>query len=106
MCEYAVYAKYTHAYIFTCIYIIYVHIVCRHTKLYGSNIIIYYRLDTQGPEIRTGTLKDGKKIDLKKGNHIILTTKEVIGSMDMISVNYADLLSTIKVGSQVIIYYL
>ena len=31
-------------------------------------------LDTKGPEIRTGLLKDGQKITLQEGEKIILTT--------------------------------
>ena len=33
-------------------------------------------LDTKGPEIRTGSLKDGKKITLKEGDVYTLTTEE------------------------------
>lgn len=32
-------------------------------------------LDTKGPEIRTGLLKDGKKVSLKEGGLITLTTE-------------------------------
>ena len=35
-------------------------------------------LDTKGPEIRTGLLKDGKKVTLKEGQSFTLTTREVI----------------------------
>ena len=36
-------------------------------------------LDTKGPEIRTGALKDDKKVTLKEGQKFTLTTREVIG---------------------------
>ena len=34
-------------------------------------------LDTKGPEIRTGILKDGNKITLKEGQEFTLTTEEI-----------------------------
>ena len=36
-------------------------------------------LDTKGPEIRTGTLEDGKKIILKEGQTFVLTSEEIEG---------------------------
>ena len=33
-------------------------------------------LDTKGPEIRTGILKDGKKVALKEGDTFVLTAEE------------------------------
>ena len=36
-------------------------------------------LDTKGPEIRTGVLKDGKKVKLEAGAMITLTPEEVRG---------------------------
>ena len=41
------------------------------------NIPIATLLDTKGPEIRTGVIKDGKKITLNEGQKYILTTREV-----------------------------
>ena len=36
-------------------------------------------LDTKGPEIRTGLLKDEKKVTLKEGQTYTLTTREIVG---------------------------
>ena len=36
-------------------------------------------LDTKGPEIRTGKLKDGKKVILENGASFTLTTEEIVG---------------------------
>ena len=35
-------------------------------------------LDTKGPEIRTGLLKDEKKVTLKEGQTYTLTTREIV----------------------------
>ena len=43
-------------------------------------------LDTKGPEIRTGAIKDDKKIKLAEGQKFILTTKEVEGDENRVSI--------------------
>ena len=35
-------------------------------------------LDTKGPEIRTGVLKDGKKVQLEAGETFTMTTDEIV----------------------------
>lgn len=63
-------------------------------------------LDTKGPEIRTGKMKDGKKIRLETGNEITLTTDrafETIGTADKIYVTYDKLATTVKVGDTVLL---
>lgn len=59
-------------------------------------------LDTQGPEIRIGTFRD-KKITLKEGAFFTLTTREVEGTQDMVTVYYADLPREVKPGSAVLL---
>ena len=36
-------------------------------------------LDTKGPEIRTGLLKDNKSVTLREGDIYVLTTEEITG---------------------------
>ena len=60
-------------------------------------------LDTKGPEIRTGLLKDGKKITLQEGAKIILTTEEVVGTKDKIFINYDKLHEDVKPGNVILI---
>ena len=46
-------------------------------KKYNKHIAVL--LDTKGPEIRTGLLKDGNKVMLETGGKFVLTTEEVVG---------------------------
>ncbi len=60
-------------------------------------------LDTKGPEIRTGKLKDGQKITLKTGNKYILDINERIGDEQIGFVNYAGLIDDIRLGNHILI---
>jgi pyruvate kinase len=60
-------------------------------------------LDTKGPEIRTGKLKGDQKVELVEGNHIILTTDEIEGDAQRVSVTYKHLPKDVKVGSKILI---
>jgi len=59
-------------------------------------------LDTKGPEIRTGKLKE-EPIELVQDEHIILTTEEILGDAKRISVTYKDLPGDLHIGSTVLI---
>lgn len=60
-------------------------------------------LDTKGPEIRTGKLKDGKKVTLKEGDLYTLTTKEIVGDETRGYINYAGLAEDVKPGDRILI---
>lgn len=60
-------------------------------------------LDTKGPEIRTGCLKDGKKVTLKEGDTYTLTTKEIVGDDKKGYINYAGLPDDVKKGDKILI---
>lgn len=60
-------------------------------------------LDTKGPEIRTGILKDGNKITLKEGQEFTLTTEEVVGDETMVHINYDGLNGDVKAGDRILI---
>lgn len=59
-------------------------------------------LDTKGPEIRTGKLKDDS-YDLVQDELITLTTEEIIGDNKRISVTYKDLPRDVQAGSTILI---
>ena len=60
-------------------------------------------LDTKGPEIRTGLLKDGKKVVLTEGQEFILTTRKVEGDETIGHINYAGLPQDVSEGTRILI---
>jgi len=60
-------------------------------------------LDLQGPKIRTGTLKNGKPVFLKKNKTIQITSKQVAGNADIASTTYKDLSKDVKKGDKILI---
>ena len=60
-------------------------------------------LDTKGPEIRTGLLKDGQKVTLKEGQTFTLTTREVIGDETIGHINYDGLGEDVVPGNKILI---
>ena len=59
-------------------------------------------LDTKGPEIRIGDFEDGK-VELKNGASFTLTTQDVIGDADRVSVTYEGLPNDISPGTRILI---
>lgn len=60
-------------------------------------------LDTKGPEIRIGKFKDGMTVSLKPGDKFILTTRDIIGDENIVSVTYKDLPKDLIVGARLLI---
>ena len=60
-------------------------------------------LDTKGPEIRTGLLKDGKKVSLKEGQTFTLTTRDVVGDDTITHINYSGLNEDVAAGNKILI---
>lgn len=59
-------------------------------------------LDTKGPEIRTGCFK-GDQVTLTAGQSFILTTEDVIGDEEKVSVSYKELYRDVRAGSHILI---
>ncbi|MGE5418241.1 MAG: pyruvate kinase [Acidobacteriota bacterium] len=59
-------------------------------------------LDTRGPEIRTGKLKD-KKITLVNGQKLILTTREILGDETQVQISFPSLPEEVKPGDRVLV---
>ena len=60
-------------------------------------------LDTKGPEIRTGVLKEHKKIALSDGQQFTLTTQEIEGDEQRVSITYEGLPEDVSAGSRILI---
>ncbi|MEG0951283.1 MAG: pyruvate kinase [Niameybacter sp.] len=60
-------------------------------------------LDTKGPEIRTGVMADDQDIKLSIGDTFILTTDEIEGNGERVSVTYKNLPYDLKRGSRILI---
>ncbi len=59
-------------------------------------------LDTKGPEIRTGRLKSGA-IYLTEGSTVVLTSEDIEGDENKISVNHRELAKDVKPGDRILI---
>ena len=60
-------------------------------------------LDTKGPEIRTGVLKDGKKVHLETGMEFTLTTEDIVGDENRVSITYKGLAEDVDAGKVILI---
>lgn len=60
-------------------------------------------LDTKGPEIRTGMLKDEKKVTLVEGQEYTLTTRQIVGDENIGHINYAGLPEDVTAGNKILI---
>lgn len=66
------------------------------------NIPVALMLDTKGPEIRTGDLKEGR-VTLETGKKIVLTSEQIEGDADRVSVSYEGLPDDLSVGNKILI---
>ncbi len=60
-------------------------------------------LDTKGPEIRTGLLKNGGKVELVEGNSFTLTAQEIEGDEKKVFITYEGLYEDVEIGSRILI---
>jgi len=70
------------------------------SKQLNKNIALL--LDTKGPEIRLGKFVNGK-IQLKIGQAFTLTSKEILGTVKMASVNYKSLPQEVAAGNTILL---
>ncbi|CAD5168680.1 pyruvate kinase, cytosolic isozyme [Musa acuminata AAA Group] len=71
--------------------------------MHNTQILCAVMLDTKGPEIRTGFLKDGKPIQLTEGQEITISTDYSIkGDENMISMSYKKLPLDLKPGNSIL----
>ncbi len=60
------------------------------------NLSVGILLDLQGPKIRVGKFEDGGPVLLKEGESFAITSKPVIGTVDIVSTTYPDLSRDVK----------
>ena len=63
-----------------------------------TGIPVALLLDTKGPEIRTGRIRDDAKAELSAGDRITITTDDVPGTRERVSISYKQLPEEIPVG--------
>lgn len=59
-------------------------------------------LDTKGPEIRLGDFEN-EEVTLSKGDLFTLTTKNILGNQEIVSITYKDLPSQLQMGNKILI---
>ena len=69
----------------------------------AKNQPIAILLDTKGPEIRTGLLEGGQKVFLEEGSLFTLTSEEIVGNAEKVSITYEGLAQDVSVGGTILI---
>ncbi|KAJ4896035.1 Pyruvate kinase family protein [Raphanus sativus] len=73
------------------------------TAVLNTGILCAVMLDTKGPEIRTGFLKEGKPIELIQGQEITISIDYTIkGDSNVISMSYKRLAEDVKPGHEIL----
>ncbi|MGC8738653.1 MAG: pyruvate kinase [Candidatus Hydrogenedens sp.] len=67
----------------------------------GKDIAVLF--DLQGPKIRTGFLENHQPIELIRGEHIIITSEQIIGNTKIISTDYSLLPEEVKPGNRILL---
>ena len=66
------------------------------------NLPVAALLDTKGPEIRIGDVEGGK-LELKKGQTFTLTTEELLGTQEKVTITYKELYKDVCAGDAILI---
>jgi pyruvate kinase len=59
--------------------------------------------DLQGPKIRTSKLKDHKPVELKAGNRLTITPREVPGTASLVGTTFKTLAENVEQGSRILL---
>jgi pyruvate kinase len=77
-----------------------IRLIRREAVKAGKQIAIIQ--DLQGPKLRVGNMRNDA-IALKRGEEVMLTTRKVIGTSEMISVTYPRLTKDLKIGDTILL---
>lgn len=72
--------------------------VCERIRRLSDRVAIMG--DVQGPKLRIGHMQDDHTVILERGARFVLTSRPVIGTSEMVSVDYPPLPREVKVGNQ------
>ena len=75
-------------------------LVKRANEELGANIAILY--DTKGPDLRT-CIFENDNIELVQGNTIRITEEDVLGTKEVISLNYKGVLKDLEIGMTILV---
>ncbi len=64
--------------------------------------VVGIMLDTKGPEIRTGPVEN-ERITLFEGSTLVLTTEEITGTAERLSISYKGLPEDVRPGSRILL---
>lgn len=67
------------------------------------NIPVAILQDLQGPKIRVGSLQDGQPVQLVDGAHLTITTRDILGTAQVVSTTYKSLPQDVKVGDRILL---
>jgi pyruvate kinase len=60
-------------------------------------------VDLSGPKIRTRTLENGTPVELKKGEHFVITTRDIVGNGREVGTNFPGLPDAVAPGARILI---
>ena len=59
--------------------------------------------DLQGPKMRTGPLRDGMPVALAPGRRFVITTREAVGTSELVSTTFHELSREVQPGSRILL---
>ncbi|MGD8836175.1 MAG: pyruvate kinase [Desulfobacteraceae bacterium] len=60
-------------------------------------------LDLQGPKLRVGKLEGGTAVELKSGQPFMITTKACLGTAELVSTTYQNLVADVQIGDTILL---
>ena len=70
------------------------------SELANSTAIL---VDLQGPKIRLGTFRNGQPVELRANQRFILTTENIEGTAEAVTISYKTLPQEVKVGDRILV---
>jgi pyruvate kinase len=68
-----------------------------------TNRVVGIMQDLSGPKIRTGALKGGRPLELRRGDPLVIATGDFAGSANRVSTTYGDLARSVRPGDRLLL---